>query len=105
MDETIYQKHMKIIIQLVGDLGVDGADDYLRQELMDISKKVAIFREKIADLKDHLQQTTNTDEIFHLEWDIKSAKELLDKLLIELKIIDERYICFRKYITEKENIS
>ncbi|AOY77626.1 hypothetical protein [Clostridium formicaceticum] len=105
MNENIHEKHMEAIMQLVESLGMDGADDYLCQGLMNTSKKVAVFREKIASLKDSLQQSTNSDEIFHLECDIKSARELLDQLLLELKAMDERYICFRKYLKEKESVN
>lgn len=103
MDSFIYEKHYKIIRELVDNLGIDSTDDYLKQELNDITKNVIYIKERILNMKTSLEHQTNTDEITHLQYTIEESHDLLTNLLKNLKETDERYLCFKEYQRKKEN--
>lgn len=97
LDEQIYKKHYETIYHMARNLGIDSADDYLRQELSNASKEVAVLREKIIRINDSLPKTTNMDEFRHLQYDLEDAL-LLNNLLKKLKTADELYLCFKEYL-------
>ncbi|MFT9497919.1 hypothetical protein [Anaerosolibacter sp.] len=98
MDMKIYKKHYETIRNMVRDLGVEAADEYLQDELKIMIKNISALREKVDKLKDNLTKTTNSDERTHMEYDVQDQEDLLRNLLIKLKVIDERYICFKEYV-------
>lgn len=83
---------------MIKDLGIDGTDEYLQEEMKIVTKNVSALREKVDKLKDTLAKITNTDERTHIEYDVQDQEDLLRNLLLKLKIIDERYVCFKEYV-------
>jgi predicted nucleic acid-binding Zn-ribbon protein len=103
MDSFIYEKHYKTIKDLITNLGIDSTDDYLKQELSDITKSVIHIKERISNMRKSLEQQTNTDEITHLKYDIEETNDLLNNLLKHLQEADERYLSFKEYSRRKNN--
>ncbi|MBB6218602.1 archaellum biogenesis ATPase FlaH [Anaerosolibacter carboniphilus] len=98
MDMKIYRRHYETIRDMIKDLGIDGTDEYLQEEMKIVTKNVSALREKVDKLKDTLAKITNTDERTHIEYDVQDQEDLLRNLLLKLKIIDERYVCFKEYV-------
>lgn len=98
LDERVYREHYETILHMVRDLGVDCADDLLRQELSNASKEVAALRENILEMKNSYDRKTNIDELKHLQYDLEDAQILLENLLQKLKTMDEKYLCFKEYL-------
>ena len=99
MENTIYLSHYQTIKSLVNKLGTDEADNYLRDELSNFSKKVAIAREKIHNIIESIELQSNSDEKIHLEYELQDAKDILSILLKKLKTADDKYLCYKEYIT------
>lgn len=90
------------IKSLIEKLGIDGTDDYLRSELLILSKEVAATREQIYSIKEKINYQNNSDELRHLDFQLNELKELLDRLLKKLKHVDEIYISYKEYLKEKK---
>ncbi|QZY53824.1 hypothetical protein [Crassaminicella profunda] len=102
MKDAIYKVYYETIVDMVRTMGVESTDDYLKRELTDITKDVVHIREKIMNMEQAIYNITNSDEIKHLEYDIKDAHDLLSDLLQKLETADKRYICFKEYLRRKE---
>lgn len=97
MENSIYSTHYQTIKNLVNKLGTDEADNYLRDELSNFTKKVAVAREKIHNIIESLELQSNSDEKMHLEYELQDAKDILNSLLKKLKAADEMYLCYKEY--------
>lgn len=98
LDERVFRKHYETILHMTRDHGSDSTDDFLRQELSNASKEVAVLREKILEMKNSLDRITNMDEFRHLQYDLEDAQLLLENLLQKLRTTDERYLCYKEYL-------
>ncbi|QEK12796.1 hypothetical protein FQB35_10925 [Crassaminicella thermophila] len=103
MNEVKDQECYKCVIDMINTMGIDSTDDYLKQELRDITKDVACIRERITDMKNSIFGETNSDELNHLKYDIEDAQKLLNNVLKKLEIADKRYIFFKEYTRNKIN--
>lgn len=101
INEQIYSKHYTTIDNLYKEMGVDALDNYLKKDLLDITKKVITIREKLDEKLNQQRQAINSDHINHLKLDIDEIREELNILLKDLIIADERYICYKEYVKRK----
>ncbi|MCC5911658.1 MAG: hypothetical protein JJT76_14630 [Clostridiaceae bacterium] len=92
------QQHIKVIKDLIKNLGVEATDDYFQEELKITMKNVAYLREKIKESSMFLLETTNSDEKVHLKYDIQDQENLLNSLLKKLETLNESYRCYLEYI-------
>ncbi len=98
LDERIYNEHYPTILHMTKDLGIDTADDYLRQELYNTSKEVTYIREKVTEIQTSIEKNRNLEEATLLELELADTHSLLDSLLQKLAVTDQRYLCFKEYV-------
>ncbi|MCC5910659.1 MAG: hypothetical protein JJT76_09510 [Clostridiaceae bacterium] len=92
------QQYIKIIKDLIKNLGVEATDNYFQEELKITIKNVAYLREKIKESSGLLLETTNSDEKVHLKYDIQDQENLLKNLLTKLNTLNESYRFYLEYI-------
>jgi predicted nucleic acid-binding Zn-ribbon protein len=102
MKKRTYEEYHETVAEMVRTMGIESTDDYLKQELSNITKSVVHLREKIVNMKDSIIGKTNADELNHLKYDIEDAADLLNNLLQKLKTADRKYICFKEYLRREK---
>ncbi|QZY56633.1 hypothetical protein [Crassaminicella profunda] len=91
-------EYYQTVVEMVNMMGIEGTDNYLKQELIDISKNVTYIREKLPTIQSTYEKETSSNASMHLRYKIENMIALLNNLLKKLEIVDKRYICLQKYV-------
>lgn len=76
------------ILQLIENRDINRAKDYINDNISNLLLKISTLREAIVALQEKMENETNSDEILHLEYDLKDLKESLTNTNKNLEILN-----------------